>query len=133
MICRAAVSVPPTLRSSAAERRITAMPLPAQIDPQHRREPLERWLAARLDPATDVRIERIGNAPGAGFSNETLLLDAAWNQNGQARSGGFVIRVKPSNYNVFYRAPEFFESQYKLMKVLGEKSAVPVPAMHWYE
>lgn len=109
------------------------MPLPTSVDPATRAPVLERWLATKIEGATNIRISDIGGTAGAGFVNETLLFDARWDIGEGERSAGYVLRVQPSEYTVFYRAADFFKPQYRLMKILSEQTDVPVPAVHWFE
>ncbi|MCW3014771.1 MAG: putative phosphotransferase [Solirubrobacterales bacterium] len=109
------------------------MDLPARPDPDDRRAPLERWLATKLPEASDAAIQAISGTPGAGFVNETLLVDVAWTDRSGPRTAGYVVRLQPSEYTVLFQAREFFEPQYRLMRSLRERTDVPVPAVHWFE
>lgn len=107
------------------------MPIPAQRDAATTRSALSRWFAPALgaDGAVDVGEPR---GPGAtGFSNETLLVDLRWSSGGSAREATYVVRVAPSGYALFPDAS--FSLQYDVLRVLGERTPVPVPAVRWFE
>mgnify|MGYP000741515764 CR=1 FL=1 len=105
--------------------------LPTQ-DLEGTRQRLAAWLGPKLPRGTDrLDISELQIPQGAGHSNATLLFDAHWQENGAARSGGFVARVRPAGRGVF---PEYdMQLQYRCMEILGTRSAVPVPRMLWFE
>ncbi|MEO3822290.1 phosphotransferase family protein [Actinomadura sp. B10D3] len=105
------------------------MPVPDQRDPEVTRRRLTGWLDRHLP---GVRIPPIETPQTSGFSNETLIFDAEWTgDDGAVRREPFVARVAPISYQVF---PEpRFEEQYRLMRVLDERTGIPVPPIRWYE
>jgi aminoglycoside phosphotransferase (APT) family kinase protein len=108
------------------------MPAPVARDLEVTAARLGSWLQKRLDDAHGVRIE-VSFAAGAGFVNETMLLDATWRQGGKDRQEAYVLRVRPSEFTVLFEAPEFFSSQVRLMERLGSRGLVPVPPVRWFE
>jgi aminoglycoside phosphotransferase (APT) family kinase protein len=107
------------------------MPIPEQRNLEEARGILGKWLAEQLPGATDVEIGPIGGPAATGFSNETLLFDATWNDDGRPRTEPLVVRVKPVAHTVFLEAD--FEYQYKVLSTLGARTDVPVPNMRWFE
>ncbi|MCC6847190.1 MAG: phosphotransferase family protein [Deltaproteobacteria bacterium] len=106
------------------------MPIPQARDLTATRAQLTAWLQRRLPCATGVAIGEVGLPSGSGFSNETLLIDASWRENGTPASARFVARVKPTAYAIF---PEYdLHRQYRTMDLLAP-SGIPVPRMRWYE
>jgi aminoglycoside phosphotransferase (APT) family kinase protein len=90
----------------------------------------ERWLHQRLPGATDLRMSPLVSPTSSGFSNETLLFDLSWNEDGQARSEKLVVRIQPVGYQVF---PEYdLGLQFRTMQLLASTD-VPVPRMLWLE
>ncbi|XRQ11426.1 phosphotransferase family protein [Actinomadura welshii] len=105
------------------------MPVPDQRDAGLTRRNLSGWLGRHLPGA---RITHLETPQTSGFSNETLIFDADWpGPGGAVRSEPFVARVAPVKYQVF---PEpRFEEQYRLMRILDERTSIPVPPIRWYE
>src|SRR5258706_15231157 len=107
------------------------MPIPEQRNLEEARGILATWLAKQLPGATDVDIGPISGPGLTGFSNETLLFDASWNESGTPHTEALVLRVKPTRHTVFLEAD--FENQVRVMKALGERSDVLVPPVRWHE
>lgn len=92
---------------------------------------LETWLAARHPDRRDLRVSALSRPVGAGMSNETILFRAGWRESGVETGRDLVLRIAPGKYRLF-RTPAF-ESQYRLLALLGEKDLVRVPEMIGYE
>jgi aminoglycoside phosphotransferase (APT) family kinase protein len=107
------------------------MPLAGDRDLEDARRRLADWLGKRMPRAKELRLSELSGPPSTGFSNETLIFDAAWSEDGEERRRGFVARVKATAFQVF---PEYdVERQYRVMEILGERSDVPVPRVLGYE
>lgn len=100
------------------------MPVPDQRDPEVTRRVLAEWLGRHLPGAAIPRLE---TPKASGFSNETLIFDAEH----EGRREALVARVAPAHYQIFPE-PRFAE-QYRLMRVLDERTDIPVPPIRWYE
>ena len=108
------------------------MPIPQHRDLEVTRKSLTQWLARKLTPATGVTLSEIGGPAFSGFSNETLIFDARWTDpSGTAHDDGYVIRVQPTDHTVFLEAE--FATQYRVMRLLAEKTDIPVPPVLWFE
>jgi len=107
------------------------MPIPEQRDLEKARGIIGQWLASRIPAATDIEIGPLAGPATTGFSNETIIFDAAWKENGESREEGFVLRVKPTQHTVFMESD--FDAQYAVLRALGENSEVPVPVMKFFE
>ena len=71
-------------------------------------------------------------APGStGFSNETILFDATWVDDGTPTVHHLVARIAPQAHTVFLEAN--FETQFRVMQAISEQTEVPVPEMLWLE
>jgi len=68
-----------------------------------------------------------------GMSSETLLFDVAFEEGGTRRSLGCAARLSPDPA----AAPVFpvydLDRQFRVMRLVAERSEVPVPATLWYE
>ena len=87
---------------------------------------LAEWLSARLG-GTAVEVGPL-TIPGlSGFSNETILFDAAWD----GAVHGLVVRVEPSGHQVFPSTA--FDEQVRVLRALHADGQVPVPEVRWFE
>lgn len=92
---------------------------------------LAAWMRRQLPAAQDLAIANLTYPRGAGQSHETILFDAHWNEGGEARSRGCVVRIKPSRFTVF--PDNLFDEQYQVMKVLHDGGYVRVAQPLWFE
>jgi aminoglycoside phosphotransferase (APT) family kinase protein len=84
-----------------------------------------------MPQARDLTITNLAPPSFTGFSNDTLLFDLTWTENGRAHEQGMVLRLEPRGYTVF---PEYdVGQQYRVMQRLGEATDVPVPRVYWLE
>jgi aminoglycoside phosphotransferase (APT) family kinase protein len=107
------------------------VPIPEQRDLGKAREVIRDWLTAKLPDARELDISDLSGPAFTGFSNESLIFDATWNEGGEHRSAGFVIRVKPTAHTIFLESD--FDFQYRVMRALAEHTDVPLPPVHWWE
>lgn len=89
------------------------------------------WLAGRMPQAHGIRLDNFTYPRGAGMSHETILFDAHWTEEGQVRSRGLVVRIKPTGHLVYQ--DDMFEEQYRIMSVLFEDGRVRVAETLWLE
>ena len=114
---------------------------PQPVDDLHRssrdlhqlRVDLERWLAGRLGEGADPRVPELHGTSANGMSSETLLFDATWNEGGTPTSGQLVARVAPDARDVPVFPTYDLERQFRVIQLVGELSAVPVPGVRWCE
>ena len=94
------------------------------------RDALTAWLRTRIPGARDLAIAEL-TRPKAGFSNDTLLLDVSWvDEGGRGRAERLVARFAPAEFRVF---PEYdLITQAHVMRCLGA-TGVPVPRVRWIE
>lgn len=90
---------------------------------------LADWLATLLPAGADPVVVLHSGIDANGMSSETLLFDATWSEGGEQQVGRYVARVAPSasDFPVF---PSYdLQHQYDAMRVVGELTDVPVPAV----
>jgi len=63
------------------------------------------------------------------MSSETILFDATWRDNAER----LVARLAPDPADVTVFPSYDLERQFRVMKLVGELTSVPVPHVHWYE
>jgi aminoglycoside phosphotransferase (APT) family kinase protein len=106
------------------------MPAPVGRDLDETRAQLLEWLPARLPGASELSIGELTGPGGTGFSSDTLLFDLAYRVDGEPKSRGLVVRIKPTGFQLF---PDYdLEAQFAIMKALGPTD-VAVPVMLWEE
>ena len=107
------------------------MPIPEQRNLVEARGQLQSWLEAQLPDATGVEVSELSTPGFTGFSNETLLFEAAWTAGGEAHREALVARVLPTGHTVFLE--QNFELQFRVMRALRENTEIPMPPMRWLE
>ena len=90
---------------------------------------VEGWLAGLLPEGADPVVTLHSGIDANGMSSETLVLDAAWTEDGQRRQGKYVARVAPSAADVPVFASYDLQDQYDAIRFVGEHTDVPVPAV----
>jgi aminoglycoside phosphotransferase (APT) family kinase protein len=106
------------------------MPTPWQRNLEQDTPKFEAWLRRQIGAAGDLTLTPLVAPTSSGFSNETLLCDAAWTEVGKPRRESLVVRIQPTGYQVF---PEYdMGLQFHTMRRLA-KTDVPVPPVLWLE
>jgi aminoglycoside phosphotransferase (APT) family kinase protein len=106
------------------------MPVP-QRDLQLTRERLAEWFATQLPDAENLELSELSGPGATGFSSDTLIFDLTWTEGGRQQQRELVARVEPSGLRVF---PEYdLDLQFRVLRLLGEKTEVPVPRVLWEE
>jgi len=95
---------------------------------------LTTWLAGRLGPGSDPQISERGSPDRTGMSSETLLFDLGWREEGGTeRTGSYVARLHPTQDSMPVFPVYDFDRQVRVMRLVAERSAVPVPKIVWFE
>ena len=106
------------------------MPPPRKRDLESDRKQLVAWLGTKLPDASDLGVSELVGPETSGFSNDTLLFDLEYRQQGRRKQEPLVVRIQPTGYQVF---PEYdLGLQYRTMDALAATD-VPVPRMRWLE
>ena len=92
---------------------------------------MEQWLGERMPQARALKLENFAYPLGAGMSHETILFDAHWQESGEPRSRGMVVRIKPTTHLVYL--DDMFDEQYRIMSVLHADGRVRVAETLWLE
>lgn len=117
----------------------TAEPAPERLQTSRRDDAqlatdLRAWLAGRPELGNDVQLERCERPEANGMSSDTLLFDASWEDTtGQRSTGHYVARLRPEMDACPIFPTYDLSRQVRVMQLVGERSSVPVPAVHWYE
>jgi aminoglycoside phosphotransferase (APT) family kinase protein len=102
-------------------------------DPAALRGALRSWLASRLPVDAAPEISEVTSPSSTGMSSETLLFEARWAEAGEAREGAFVARVEPDADDCPVFPVYDLKAQFDLLKLVRERSRVPVPRVLWLE
>ena len=106
------------------------MAIPQDRDIDAIKSSLSDWMNTRPG-VSDAEVTELVNPEASGFSNETLVCDAVYTVDGQARDSGIVVRKRPTNYAIF---PAYDMSvQYRSMQNMAACGGVPVPEVLWVE
>jgi len=119
---------------------MTQAPPPADMtlqrssrDQQTVHDRLEEWLATVLPPGADPSVTLHAGVDSNGMSSETVIIDVAWTEADERRVGEFVARVAPAQEDLPVFAEYRLQDQYDAMRLAGELTDVPVPAVRWME
>ncbi|MAE95222.1 MAG: phosphotransferase family protein [Deltaproteobacteria bacterium] len=102
-------------------------------DPEALRLALEAWLGDRLPRGAAPQVSDLTSPSANGLSSETLLFDATWREEGEARGGSYVARVEPDRHDCPVFPVYDLKAQFELLKLVRERSSLPVPRVHWLE
>ena len=91
------------------------------------------WLATVLPEGSDPEVALLSGTDANGMSSETLVLDAAWTEDGRSQEGQFVARVEPSHDDLPVFPTYALQDQYDVIAYVGEHTDVPVPIVRWSE
>lgn len=94
---------------------------------------LAGWLGGVLPPGADPEVVLHTRVDANGMSSETLVLDVTWSEGGRRRTGAYVARVAPSAADVPVFARYDLGAQHEAMRLVAERTEVPVPGVHWIE
>jgi len=101
-----------------------------QRDPDDTAATLTRWLEGRTG-VEDPSVSSVSIPGATGWSNETIMFDAAWRTEAGVRTSELVARIAPSDHRVF--PDDTFIRQCTVMQALAERSEVPTARVHWLE
>ena len=111
----------------------TARPQTSTRDRAGLRPALESWLAARTGGSA-VRVSELDVPQSNGMSSETLLFDAAWTApDGTPEARRCVARLAPADDALPIFPTYAMRDQFEVMRLVGERTTVPVPRTLWYE
>jgi aminoglycoside phosphotransferase (APT) family kinase protein len=92
-------------------------------------EQIRVYLASHLPQAHDLALLNFRRHT-EGWSWETFSFDARWQENGQTRCQGYVVRKEPDKAGVVGKYDTF--AQFTVLKAL-EDTPVAAPRVFWYE
>jgi len=106
-------------------------------DRSHYRAAIERWMRRAFPSRDGLTVVDIEVPVSTGFSNETVILDAAWTESGTDRRERYAVRIEPADGGMFpAQTPQCevsVELQYRAMEAVAAAGAAPVPPLFGYE
>lgn len=109
-----------------------AMPRSSR-DPAELRRRLTAWLADRLPSGSDPRVDAMSSTDSNGMSSDTVLVTAAWTADGVRESRRLVVRLAPTAADLPVFPSYDLPTQYAVIDLVRQRTAVPVPAPLWCE
>lgn len=94
---------------------------------------LRSWFTDRIGAACPVELTVTERPDAAGFSSQSVLFDALWDEGGARRSGSFVARMAPEPTAMVVFPRYDMAEQFELVRTVSEHSDVPVPCPYWME
>lgn len=107
------------------------MALKNTIDTDSASDRLAHWWSSKNAGAQDVLVTDLQVPASAGLSNETVLFDVTWTEEGTKHSERLVARVQPDGPGVLPSYDLGKEAQ--VIAALDVNTAVPVPKVFSYE
>ena len=108
-----------------------------RTDRSQYRAALEGWMQRAFPSRQGLTVAGIEIPVSTGFSNETVILDAAWTEDGSDRGERYVARIEPADGGMFPpQTPHCavsVELQYRAIKAVAEAGVAPVPPLIGYE
>ena len=98
---------------------------------------LKNYLSREKPEASNLKIVELDIPVATGFSNETIIFTAQWEEEGKDRTEKFVGRIKPKDGGMFPVHHSGLEEscylQHKIMQTVSEQEAAPMPELFSFE
>ncbi len=101
--------------------------------PDETADRLQAWLARTLGPGRNPVLTEVTSPESTGMSSETVLFTARWDEAGAPAERRLVARIEPPPAaHPLFRTYDL-AMQFRVMRLVGEHTSVPVPETLWYE
>jgi aminoglycoside phosphotransferase (APT) family kinase protein len=94
---------------------------------------MSRWLSSVLPDGATPEVTVESGVDANGMSSETIILTGRWNQGGQPQEQKWVARVAPTAEDVPVFSSYRMDHQFEVIRLVEEKTDVPVPRVRWLE
>ncbi|GAT08085.1 phosphotransferase family protein [Mycolicibacterium novocastrense] len=94
---------------------------------------MSRWLSTVLPGAAAPEITVESGVDANGMSSETIILTGRWSADGQSQAQKWVARVAPTTEDVPVFSSYRMDHQFDVIRLVQEKTDVPVPQVRWLE
>ena len=103
------------------------------IDQEGYETALENYLSSEKPDANNLKIIELDIPVATGFSNETIIFTAQWEEDGKDRTEKFVGRIEPKDGGMFPVQHSGLEKscylQHRIMQTVAEQKVVPMPKL----
>ena len=94
---------------------------------------MSRWLSTVMPGGTTPQVTVESSVDSNGMSSETIILTGRWEADGQQHEENWVARVAPTTQDVPVFSSYRMDHQFDVIRLVGEKTDVPVPRVRWLE
>ena len=94
---------------------------------------MSEWLSTVMPGGVRPEITVESGVDANGMSSETIILTGRWDTDGQPREEKWVARVAPAAQDVPVFSSYQMDHQFDVIRLVGEKTDVPVPRVRWLE
>ncbi len=94
---------------------------------------MSRWLSTVLPGGATPEITVESGVDANGMSSETIILTGRWTADGQPQEQKWVTRVAPTTKDVPVFSSYRMDHQFDVIRLVQEKTDVPVPQVRWLE
>jgi hypothetical protein len=94
---------------------------------------MSRWLSTVMPGGTTPQVTVESGVDSNGMSSETIILTGRWEADGQQHEDKWVARVAPTTQDVPVFSSYRMDHQFDVIRLVGEKTDVPVPRVRWLE
>ena len=94
---------------------------------------MSQWLSTVMPAGTKPRVTVESGVDANGMSSETIILTGRWETDGDQHEEKWVARVAPTNEDVPVFSSYRMDHQFDVIRLVGEKTDVPVPRVRWLE
>jgi aminoglycoside phosphotransferase (APT) family kinase protein len=94
---------------------------------------MSQWLSTVMPGGVTPEITVESGVDANGMSSETIILTGRWDEDGQRREEKWVARVAPTAQDVPVFSSYRMDHQFDVIRLVGEKTDVPVPRVRWLE
>ncbi|KUI20431.1 aminoglycoside phosphotransferase [Mycobacterium lehmannii] len=94
---------------------------------------MSRWLSTVLPGGAAPEITVESGVDANGMSSETIILTGRWSVDGQPQDQKWVARVAPTTEDVPVFSSYRMDHQFDVIRLVQEKTDVPVPQVRWLE
>ena len=94
---------------------------------------MSRWLSTVMPGGVEPQVAVESGVDSNGMSSETIILTGRWEADGQQHEEKWVARVAPTTEDVPVFTSYRMDHQFDVIRLVGEKTDVPVPKVRWLE